>query len=203
MAALQLLTAKGRHWLRHQPRWASMWLYAFPALVSYGIVMPLFCYWHQLNNFSHGMAVLLLGIVPVATSMITASLVTAGNWQRLSHFTRWDWLAIAVMVSVGHWALFMGLVSISLFLLPAAIIDQISGAFFYYMVPLSGIGWVTLLLNFMLALWSYEYLIKPEQKRTVHKLARRYSKLIVLLAWPASFTIYIVFQYLFYHFVPV
>ena len=59
---------------------------------------------------------------------------------------------------------YMGAVFISLFVFPATITDGISGAFYYTMVPLSGIGWVVLAANMGLAYVVYQKVIRHGQK---------------------------------------
>ena len=64
------ISTRGVHYAMKDTRMFSMWVYALPALLSYGVVMPLFCYSQEIDSFSHGFTVLMMGVLPVITSML-------------------------------------------------------------------------------------------------------------------------------------
>jgi hypothetical protein len=180
----------------------GMALFALPALLTFCVVMPVFCEWQGLGNFSQGFGVMALGVLPVITFMISAWLLMPKRSRFLADCTVWDWHSITVLVTVGHWVLFMGAMMISLFVLPGAIMDQVAGAFFYYMVPLVGIEWVALALSMMVMQGVYRAVVMPAREYQPSQPIRWYAKPMVLAVWPASFVIYAGFQFVFYHFVP-
>ncbi len=202
MRAITTLKKNGVALLMRDPKSFAMVVFSIPAIVAYCVCMPIFCAFQGLANFSHGFAALMLGVLPVILTMAVSWVLMAKDWQKLQHFSRWDWLSLAVLITVGHWLLFMGAIFVSIFIFPASVLDQIAGAFYYYMVPLCGIEWVVLACNMAVVMWVYRVMVVPSLHRHAYRPVYWHAKPVVLTVWPASLFIYGAFQFLFYHFVP-
>ena len=186
----------------HGPATLAMMALSVAGIITYCFGMPLWFYLRDIPAFSHLFSVLLLGVFPVAATMGVSHLLTPKEWKVVSRFTVWDWLALTLAVIVGQWAAFMGVSVVMLFLVPAEVMDQVAGAFFDYMVPLTGASWLAMAVYATVVLWMFHCVLPPARKSSKNEPYWHFARPVVLATLPASFVIYGIVQWLFYHFVP-
>ncbi len=172
-----------------------LFLLLLPAWLYLGFVLPivdvLLNQGTHLNLFSY----LMLVILPVFLG--TGVLAVTLHAMKLApkSLDLWQMLAIAPLMTLIQWATLMAFVTISLFVLPAWLNEGITGAFYYYMVPLQGI-WVGALIMNMLSLGSlYRQYGCPYSHGT---LWSKRCKSLVLGLFPLIALIYFVFHYVFF-----
>ncbi len=202
MVTVERKLAKGGTWNKHSTSTFAMMVFSVPAIITYCIGAPFWFYLRGIDAFSHLFSVLLLGVLPVALSMSVARLIMTAQWKQVAKFTLWDWLGLSVAVVLGQWGGFMGVSVVALFVFPASVMDQVAGAFYYYMVPLIGLNWLALFVYAIVVYVVFKQTLLPAQKGALGEPVFRFSKPTVLAVLPVSLIIYGIFQWLFYHFVP-
>ncbi len=188
--------------VRRDPSTFAMMVFSVAAIITFCFGMPLWYQLRHIDTFSHLFSVVLLGVLPVGTTMLAARMLTPSKWQKIEDFTCWDWMLLTLGVIVGQWALFMAISMVVLFLVSAQVMDQVGGAFFYYMVPLSGAGWLAMGVFAAITWWTFHQILPKSAKRLKKNTVLPYAKSLVLAAVPVSLAIYGAVQWLFYHFVP-
>lgn len=173
--------------------WLSLFLW--PSLVYFSVVLPLVDLIFFDASHWHLFAFMTLALVPSIGGALFLGLVLSAYSLSKQCLDRWQYTALSPILSLVQWGVMMGVVALSLFVLPAKITEGITGAFYYYMVPLQGVWIGAICLNWLVFLWAHS----RDADHVSHGSAwSKRARLCVLSILPLMAVIYYVFHFVFF-----